>query len=286
MLETVTKGFRAAKNRFQGKAEITPELVDESLRDIRVALLEADVAFDVVKKFVANVRLKATGETVKVAGTDKHGKKLKVSPADHFVKICHDELEALMGPVDTSLVLKPKGQVTGIMMVGLQGSGKTTTTGKLATKLLKEGRKVLLVAADVYRPAAVDQLQVLGAVDSSFAVVCHGEPEGRTPLDGRCHLAIDEPLGEELVQPVVSRCLPKTQSGSHLGRRARPVGCEIDEDPEVCGRNRFFHNWFASYGGGGLFPSRRWRRASASNQGVPPVCWVPRATDWCPVFIR
>ncbi len=163
MLETVTKGFRAAKNRLLGKAELTPELIDESLRDIRVSLLEADVAFEVVKKFVARVREQAAGAEVKTSVTDKSGRKMKVSPGDHFVKICHDELEALMGPVDTSFKLKGKGQVSGIMMVGLQGSGKTTTTGKIAFKLKKEGRSVLLVAADIYRPAAVDQLKVLGA---------------------------------------------------------------------------------------------------------------------------
>ena len=163
MLETVTKGFRAAKNRLLGKAELTPELIDESLRDIRVSLLEADVAFDVVKKFVARVREQAAGAEVKTSVTDKSGRKMKVSPGDHFVKICHDELENLMGPVDTSFKLKGKGQVSGIMMVGLQGSGKTTTTGKIAFKLKKEGRSVLLVAADIYRPAAVDQLKVLGA---------------------------------------------------------------------------------------------------------------------------
>jgi signal recognition particle subunit SRP54 len=162
MLETVTKGFRSAKNRLAGKSELTQDVVDESLRDIRVSLLEADVAFDVVKKFVARVREKTVGEVVQTTITDKSGQKRKVSPADYFVKICHDELEALMGPVDTSLKLKPKGQLSGIMMVGLQGSGKTTTTGKLASKLLQEGRKPMLVAADIYRPAAVDQLKVLG----------------------------------------------------------------------------------------------------------------------------
>ena len=103
MLETVTKGFRAAKNRLAGKQEITPELVDESLRDIRVSLLEADVAFDVVKSFVARVREKAVGATVQTTITDKQGRKHKVSGGDHFIKVCHDELEALMGPVDTSL---------------------------------------------------------------------------------------------------------------------------------------------------------------------------------------
>ncbi|MCL2178550.1 MAG: signal recognition particle protein [Proteobacteria bacterium] len=162
MLETVTKGFRSAKNRLQGKSEITEALVEESLRDIRISLLEADVAFGVVKTFVARVREKAVGEVVSVSLTDKRGKKRKVTPVDHFIKICHDELEALMGPVDTSLSFKPKGQLTGIMMVGLQGSGKTTTAGKLAKRLSDEGKKPLLVAADIYRPAAVEQLKILG----------------------------------------------------------------------------------------------------------------------------
>jgi signal recognition particle subunit SRP54 len=214
MLETVSKGFRAAKNRLAGKAEISPELVDESLRDIRVSLLEADVAFDVVKKFVARVREKAIGATVQTTITDKAGKKIKVSAGDHFVKICHDELEALMGPVDTSLKLKPKGQLSGIMMVGLQGSGKTTTVGKLASRLLKEGRKPLLVAADIYRPAAVDQLKILG---EQLKVPVFHEPGVQPPelatkayalareqkhdvviVDTAGRLAIDEPLMQEL----------------------------------------------------------------------------------------
>jgi len=214
MLETVAKGFRAAKNRLAGKSEITPEMVDESLRDIRVSLLEADVAFDVVKKFVARVREKAVGEVVQTTITDKAGRKHRVSAGDHFVKICHDELEALMGPVDTSLQLKPKDQVSGIMMVGLQGSGKTTTTGKLASKLLKEGRKPLLVAADIYRPAAVDQLKVLG---ERLKVPVYFEPNVPPPelakrgyaaareqkcdvvlIDTAGRLAIDEALMTEL----------------------------------------------------------------------------------------
>jgi signal recognition particle subunit SRP54 len=161
MLDTVAKGFRAAKNKLKGRTELSPEVVDDVLRDIRVSLLEADVAFDVVKRFVARVREKAVGEVVETKVKTQKGV-LKVSPQDQFVKICHDELEALMGPVDTSLRFAERGP-TGMMMVGLQGSGKTTTTGKLANKLLKEGKKPLLVAADVYRPAAVDQLKVLGA---------------------------------------------------------------------------------------------------------------------------
>jgi signal recognition particle subunit SRP54 len=163
MLETVSKGFKAAKNRLLGKAELTPEVVDESLRDIRVALLEADVSFDVVKKFVARVREKAIGVTINTTITDKGGRKVKVAPGDHFVKICHDELEALMGPVDTTLPLKGKGQLSGIMMVGLQGSGKTTSTAKIAKRLTdRDKRKVLMASLDTRRPAAMEQLAILG----------------------------------------------------------------------------------------------------------------------------
>ncbi len=162
MLETITKGFRAAKQRLTGKEELTAELVDESLRDVRVSLLEADVAFEVVKSFVARVREKSVGQSVQTRATDRSGRALKASAADQFIKICHDELEALMGPVDTGLHLKPKGQVSGVMLVGLQGSGKTTTAAKLASFLVKQGRKPLLVAADIQRPAAVEQLQTLG----------------------------------------------------------------------------------------------------------------------------
>src|SRR5512147_1021176 len=162
MLETVTKGFQAARDKLKGRTEITEEVVDDALRDIRVALLEADVAFDVVKRFVARVREKAVGEVVETKVKTAKGT-VEISAQDRFVKICHDELEALMGPVDTSLrFAQERGRPTGIMMVGLQGSGKTTTAGKLASKLLKEGKKPMLVAADVYRPAAVDQLRVLG----------------------------------------------------------------------------------------------------------------------------
>ncbi len=160
MLETVAKGFKAARNKLKGRTEITADLVDDALRDIRVSLLEADVAFDVVKRFVARVREKAVGEVVETKVKTGQGL-MRVTPQDHFVKICHDELEALMGPVDTSLKTSDQ-RPTGVMMVGLQGSGKTTTAGKLANRLLREGKRPLLVAADVQRPAAVDQLKALG----------------------------------------------------------------------------------------------------------------------------
>src|SRR6266478_2323276 len=148
MLDAVTKGFRAAKHKLTGKAELTEANIDDALRDIRVALLEADVEFNVAKRFLARVKEKAVGEVVATAVTDRKGKKLQVAPGDHFIKICHDELEALMGPVDTSLVLTQKGErPSGIMMVGLQGSGKTTTVAKLEQlKARVEPENILLVA--------------------------------------------------------------------------------------------------------------------------------------------
>jgi signal recognition particle subunit SRP54 len=161
MLEAVTKGFRNARNKLMGKAELNNENIEDALRDIRVALLEADVQFDVVKRFLARVKDKAIGEVVQVKATGKKGQKLQVTPGDHFIKICHDELEALMGPVDTSLKFADGGQPTGVMFVGLQGSGKTTTIAKLARKLSRDGKKPMLVAADIYRPAAVEQLRQL-----------------------------------------------------------------------------------------------------------------------------
>ena len=162
MLEALSKGFRSVKNRFQGKAELSEENVSEALDEIKRSLLEADVNLKVTRKFLAAVKEKALGEVVQLKVKDKDaGEVHKVSAGDHFIKICQDEIEALMGPVNTDIVQAPYG-ATVIMMVGLQGSGKTTTSAKLAALLKKEGKKPLLVAADIYRPAAVTQLQVLG----------------------------------------------------------------------------------------------------------------------------
>ena len=160
MFETLTKGFRTAKQRFQGLAELDEATVDEALKDVRTALLEADVGFDVVQDFCKRVKEKAVGVIVKVKASTKE-KVRRVSPEDHFVKLCHDELVELMGPVDTSIKFAKKGP-TGIMLVGLQGSGKTTTIGKLARFLEKQHKRPLLVAADVYRPAAIEQLKIIG----------------------------------------------------------------------------------------------------------------------------
>ncbi len=158
MLETLSRGFRNARLKLQGRAVLTEENVAEALRDVRVSLLEADVELGVLREFLEIVRTRAVGEVVPLRagrGTDA----FRVTPADHFVKICHDELVALMGAEEGRLDLATRP--AAVMMVGLQGSGKTTTAGKIARNLLKEGKRPMLVAADVYRPAAVDQLMTI-----------------------------------------------------------------------------------------------------------------------------
>ena len=250
MLETISKGFRSVKHRFQGKRELTAENIEEALREIRVSLLEADVDFKVVRGFIGRVKEKALGEVVQLS-TKRGGEKLSVTAGDHFVKICHDELEALMGPVDTSL--KFGAGLTKIMMIGLQGSGKTTTTGKLAKKLLEEGRKPLLVAADIYRPAAVDQLRVLGkrldvpvfhVAGETPGNICHAavaeaRKTGRDVVifDTAGRLAIDEELMNELTE-IRDRTVPDNTLlvvDSMIGQDAVRTAKSFDERIGISG---------------------------------------------------
>ena len=151
MFENLGDRLQNALNKVKGYGKITENNIGEVTREIRLALLEADVNYKVVKEFINNVKEKALGEDV--------AKSLK--PGEAFVKIVKDELVDLLGKDDEPLiVVKP---MTILMMVGLQGSGKTTTTGKLALLLRKKyGLKPLMVACDVYRPAAIDQLKQLG----------------------------------------------------------------------------------------------------------------------------
>jgi signal recognition particle subunit SRP54 len=215
MFDALSKGFKAARNRLAGLTELTEQNVDSALREVRLSLLEADVELGVVKAFLARVKEKALGEVVRVRAKGQDGQTVKVAASDVFVKICHDEMIAFMSSEGDALTFAVKGAITGIMMVGLQGSGKTTTCAKLARFLQKQGKKPMLVAADMQRPAAVEQLRVLG---TQIDVPVFNVP-GATPLDicrqglaqakgsgkhdviiydtaGR--LAIDEPLMEEL----------------------------------------------------------------------------------------
>ena len=176
MFEALTKGFREAQNRLAGLTELNQKNVQAALREVRVSLLEADVELGVVKRFLGTVEEKALGQTVQTRvrhGGETH----KVSAGDQFVRICHDELVAMMSYEGEAVSFADSGP-TGVMMVGLQGSGKTTTTAKLARWFEKQGKSPLLVAADMQRPAAVEQLKVLGE-QLSLPVF---NVEGATPL--------------------------------------------------------------------------------------------------------
>nr|MCS5635337.1 signal recognition particle protein Srp54 [Myxococcota bacterium] len=176
MLETVSQGFQSATKRLRGVRELHESNIDEALGNVRMSLLEADVDFSVVKDFLARVKARALGEKVATRVRDASGRMVKVTPGEHFVKACEDELIDLMGPVDTTLT-RSSG-ATSIMLAGLQGVGKTTVAAKLARMLQKQGRRPLLVAADVYRPAAVQQLITLG---DSIGVPVHSGDDGASP---------------------------------------------------------------------------------------------------------
>lgn len=212
MLDTLSKGFRNARLKLQGKAEITEDVISDALRDVRVSLIEADVDLDVIRGFLDKVKSRALGTIVPLKGP--RGVPVQVTPADHFIKSCYDELEALMGPGEAPLALEGKPAV--IMMVGLQGSGKTTTAGKLARVLMRQGKKPMLVAADIYRPAAIEQLTTLGRklnvpvftikgmdpVQLASLAVTQARNVGRDVviIDTAGRLAIDETLMVELEQ--------------------------------------------------------------------------------------
>jgi signal recognition particle subunit SRP54 len=214
VLETLAKGFRAARTRLTGVAELTDDVIEDALRDVRLSLLEGDVEFRVVKRFLERVREQSKGKQVELRAKSKEYGTVKITPEQAFIAICQDELIKMMGPVDTELNWARSGP-TGIMMCGLQGSGKTTSCGKLARWLEKtHKKKTLLVAADIYRPAAVDQLKTLG---KQLGLPVHSL-EGKDPVticktaedvarlegcdviiyDTAGRLAIDEPLMQEL----------------------------------------------------------------------------------------
>src|SRR5262249_42837051 len=160
MFDTLTQGFRQARNRLAGLTELTEANIEPALREVKLSLLQADVEIGVVKTFLSRVKQKAVGQTLE--SRVKHsGESMQVSASDHFIKICHDELVEMMSHDGDEVTIADHGP-TGVMMVGLQGSGKTTTCAKLARYLERDGKKPMLVAADMQRPAAVEQLKVLG----------------------------------------------------------------------------------------------------------------------------
>ncbi len=168
MFEALTQRLEAIFDRLRGAGRLTEENIQEALREVRVALLEADVNFRVVKSFVERVRERAVGEEVLKS----------LTPGQQVVKIVHDELTALLGGTVHRLTMASHPP-TVIMVIGLQGSGKTTTVAKLGRHFQREGFRPQLAAADVYRPAAIEQLRVLGR---ELSLPVHGA-EGRRPVE-------------------------------------------------------------------------------------------------------
>ena len=205
MFESLSDRLQGVMQALRGHGKLTAEDVDAAMREIRLALLEADVNFKVVREFVAHVKERALGAEVMES----------LTPAQQVVKIVNEELVALMGSGDSKLAFSGHPP-TVVLMAGLQGSGKTTTCAKLARLLKKDGKQPVLVAADVYRPAAIDQLQTLA---ERVGVPCYAPGADVDPVDiardgvayARAHgdvaiidtagrLHVDEELTGELVR--------------------------------------------------------------------------------------
>ena len=150
--EGLSSRLQEITRKIRGKARISESDLKEMLREVKLALLEADVNYKIVKEFINTIQEKALGQDVMKS----------LTPGQQVIKIVKDEMVELLGGVESKINFTPNPP-TVIMLVGLQGSGKTTTAGKLANILRKQGKKPLLVACDIYRPAAIKQLQVVGA---------------------------------------------------------------------------------------------------------------------------
>lgn len=204
--ESLTDKLQNVFKNLRSKGRLTEADVKQALREVKLALLEADVNFKVVKQFVKAVEERAVGADV------MNG----LNPGQMVIKIVHEEMIRLMGSETTELSMQPGKAITVIMMCGLQGAGKTTTTAKIAGKLKQKGKKSLLVACDVYRPAAIKQLQVNGEkqgvevftmgdnhspVDIAKAAIEHAQKNGHNVviLDTAGRLHVDEEMMQELV---------------------------------------------------------------------------------------
>ena len=203
--ESLTDKLQNVFKNLRSKGRLTEEDVHIACKDVKMALLEADVNFRVVKKFIKTVEERAIGQDV------MNG----LNPGQMVIKIVNEEMTSLMGDDTTDIEFQPGKAITVIMMCGLQGAGKTTTTAKLAGKFLKKGKKPLLVACDVYRPAAIKQLQVNGEkvgvevftmgdnhspVDIAKAAIEHAQKNGHNVviLDTAGRLHVDEEMMAEL----------------------------------------------------------------------------------------
>jgi len=150
--DSLSEKLQNVFKNLRSKGRLTEDDVKTALKEVKMALLEADVNFRVVKKFVKDVQERAIGQDV-MSG---------LNPGQMVIKIVNEEMVKLMGSETTEIAFRPGKELTVIMMVGLQGAGKTTTTAKIAGKLKTKGKKTLLAACDVYRPAAIEQLQING----------------------------------------------------------------------------------------------------------------------------
>ncbi len=204
--ESLSDKLQDTFQKLKGKGVLTEEDIDKAMREVKLALLEADVNFKVVKEFVKDVKEKALGTDVLNS----------LTPGQQVVKIVNDELISLMGGTNSKLTYSSTGFTT-LLMVGLQGTGKTTTCGKLAAYLKKEGKKPMMAACDIYRPAAIDQLEVVGKqVDvpvyterenrKAEEIALHAKKEAEKKgynvliVDTAGRLQIDEELMDELVR--------------------------------------------------------------------------------------
>ncbi len=205
--DSLTDKLQNVFKNLRGKGKLSEADVKAALKEVKMALLEADVNFKVVKNFIKAVQERAIGQEVMTS----------LTPGQMVVKIVNEEMVKLMGSETTEIALKPTQEITVILMCGLQGAGKTTTTAKIAGKLKQKGRKPLLVACDIYRPAAIDQLQINGEkqgvpvfsmgtnhkpVNIAKAALEHAHKNGNNVviLDTAGRLHIDEDMMNELIE--------------------------------------------------------------------------------------
>lgn len=243
MFENLTDRLEGVFKKLRGHGILTEDNIKEAMREVRMALLEADVNFTVAKDFVAKVTEKAVGQEVSKS----------LSPGQQVIKIVHEELVELLGGDTQQIRLDGKQPVT-IMMAGLQGSGKTTTSGKLASMLKKKGRKPFLVPADIYRPAAIEQLTVLGGtldvpvfasttemkpVEICLQAIEEARVKGYDTLifDTAGRLHVDETLMDELkeIQAAVHLSEVLFVADSMTGQDAVTVADKFNQDLEVSG---------------------------------------------------
>jgi signal recognition particle subunit SRP54 len=243
MFENLTDRLDGVFKKLRGHGKLTEDNIQEAMREVRTALLEADVNFQVVKEFVAAVTEKAVGREVLSS----------IAPGQQVVKIVHDELVTLLGSEAEPLRLDGRQPVT-IMLAGLQGSGKTTTAAKLAKQLKEKGRKPFLVPADVYRPAAIEQLRILGdqigvpvfgstteqnPVDIARLAVAEAENKGYDTvlIDTAGRLHVDEQLMGELQE--IARTVQLSEvlfvADAMTGQDAVTVADKFNTDLEITG---------------------------------------------------